>query len=174
MSDRIVAYKIAAARDGYRRAGRGWSVEAQTVSAEDLSEEQLSALRADKNIIIAEITLRGEEKPAVGSLGEDRSKWLLLAEAVGLGEDATEDEIREAAALVGQWAGLLAGSGPDDLLVGAIALLPPPAEEGQDDPNWTQAGLPETRSLSRLMGTTVTAAQRDAAWARLRVQAGAD
>lgn len=39
--------KISSKVDGFRRAGRPWTVEEQTVSAGDFSEEQIKALQAE-------------------------------------------------------------------------------------------------------------------------------
>lgn len=45
--------KIAATRDGFRRAGRAWTKEPQTVDASEFTEEQIEQLKADPNIFVA-------------------------------------------------------------------------------------------------------------------------
>ena len=44
--------KVAATRDGWRRAGRAWTKEPQTVDASDFTSEQIEQLKADPNIIV--------------------------------------------------------------------------------------------------------------------------
>lgn len=56
--------KIKATADGYRRAGFGFSTTAETVlPLNKLSQEQIEALKADKNLLVVE----AEEKPAKGA-----------------------------------------------------------------------------------------------------------
>lgn len=45
--------KIAATRDGFRRAGRAWNRKPETVDASEFTKEQLEQLEADENIIVA-------------------------------------------------------------------------------------------------------------------------
>jgi hypothetical protein len=45
---------VRAARDGYRRAGRAWTVVEQTVPASEFTEEQRAALFADPCLVVKE------------------------------------------------------------------------------------------------------------------------
>ncbi len=47
---------ITARRDGFRRAGRAWSVAPTRVDVDDFSAEELAALRAEPMLTVAEVT----------------------------------------------------------------------------------------------------------------------
>lgn len=58
------AYAVLAKRDGYRRAGHGFSSTTKTeLLKEDLTKEQIAALLDDKNLLVSEVTV---EVPAGG------------------------------------------------------------------------------------------------------------
>lgn len=46
--------RVAARRDGFRRAGRAWSAAETVVDAADLKSEQVAALKADPMLIVTE------------------------------------------------------------------------------------------------------------------------
>lgn len=54
--------RITARRDGFRRAGRAWTVAPQDVPADTLSDDQLAALRAEPMLTVIEIP--AEKTPA--------------------------------------------------------------------------------------------------------------
>ncbi|SMF83029.1 hypothetical protein SAMN06265365_14839 [Tistlia consotensis] len=51
MSKLKVISKVA----GFRRAGRAWSTEGETVDTSDFTEEQLEALKAEPKLIVFEV-----------------------------------------------------------------------------------------------------------------------
>lgn len=70
------ALVVLAKRDGYRRAGHGFSsTDKKHLVKEDLSKEQIAALLADKNLLVTEATVEvpdGEE--AKGKTDKNASK----------------------------------------------------------------------------------------------------
>lgn len=55
---------IVSRRDGFRRAGRPWSVQPTTVDASEFTAEQLDALRADPMLVVSESGPPAIEDPA--------------------------------------------------------------------------------------------------------------
>lgn len=63
---KIEAYRIrSTAPTGHRRAGRRWSREPAVVAAQDLGEDQLAALEADRRIVLEATEIEAPE-PAAG------------------------------------------------------------------------------------------------------------
>lgn len=57
----LVSFSVAANADGYRRAGRAWSTVPETVSIDELDEEQVRMLGQDPNIKIKPLDVDGNE-----------------------------------------------------------------------------------------------------------------
>lgn len=151
---------ISATRDGWRRAGRAWTVEPQTVDEADFSAEQLEMLRGDPAVAVVTV-FDGEE------MSEDPlRRFLPLLEAAGLTPESTDGDILAAA---GMQALAPPEDPPDDgvanrteRLLTAIATM---AEGDRDEADWTKDGRPEVRALARNAGVDdLTAAERDAVW----------
>lgn len=54
---KVKGLRITAKREGFRRAGRAWSMTPTDVTLADLSDEEISALKAETMLTVEEITL---------------------------------------------------------------------------------------------------------------------
>lgn len=57
----IKALAITAVREGFRRAGRSWSVAPTVVALAELTAEQIKALREEPALVVSETEIEGEE-----------------------------------------------------------------------------------------------------------------
>ncbi|MDA8254179.1 MAG: HI1506-related protein [Betaproteobacteria bacterium] len=55
--DPVIGLRIAAAREGFRRAGRAWSKTPIDVPLADLSDDQVAMLRAESMLTVEEVVL---------------------------------------------------------------------------------------------------------------------
>lgn len=55
--DPVIGLRITAKREGFRRAGRGWSKQPTDVPLADLSGEEITMLKAESMLTVEEITL---------------------------------------------------------------------------------------------------------------------
>lgn len=55
--EKIPALRVAAKTEGFRRAGRAWSLAPTDVVASQFTPEQLAALRAEPMLVVADIEL---------------------------------------------------------------------------------------------------------------------
>jgi hypothetical protein len=62
---KIKALRVQSSIEGFRRAGRAWSREAETVPLAEFSEEQIAQLRAEKMLVVTDT-----ETEVEGSAGE--------------------------------------------------------------------------------------------------------
>lgn len=54
--DAATALSVTARRDGFRRAGRAWSVQPTTVPLAELSDDQVAQLRAEPMLTVEDVT----------------------------------------------------------------------------------------------------------------------
>lgn len=62
-------FSVRALREGFRRAGRAWSKQAEIVNAADFSAEQWAQLQAEPLIVVAAVSL-AEAKAAAAAVAE--------------------------------------------------------------------------------------------------------
>lgn len=55
--DPVIGLRISAKRDGFRRAGRAWSVQPTEIPLAGLSDADVAALKAEAMLTVEEITL---------------------------------------------------------------------------------------------------------------------
>lgn len=67
------ALKVKATKNGYRRAGFGFSSDQETVLFVDqLKEEQIEALKGDANLIVVEADVQAEKATKTNKDGADK------------------------------------------------------------------------------------------------------
>ena len=155
---------VVAKRDGFRRGGRAWSTTPETLCLDELTEEQLEALRADPGLILVEHNTQtpgeeGDDKPpqedpAAGS-GEAAGP-LATAEGVDPSTRPERDGGEPPAAAA-------TPATSHDVIVKAIGRL-----DRHDKASWGRDGKPKVAAIEKIAGIDVTAAERDSAWAAVQ------
>ena len=138
-------YAISATRDGFRRAGRTWSREAEVVPAGELGEAALEALRADPNITVTPCAADGPVPAAGGASAAPRPSDAEVARAMSV------EELRAA------------------LIHVAMRGLEPANAD-----HFTAAGLPVAAALQQATGLrSISAAERDEIWPDVQAERAA-
>ena len=147
--------------EGFRRAGRAWSVTPTTVAVESLSTDQLQAIEREPALIVAwgdgyhtHQRERDVEPCPEGGEAESDSTGGEVDPDSGSGPlpgDSPSDDDP--------------GSAPPSTALEAIALL------DLDDPaQRTRDGAPRVDAIEAILGRGITMAERDAAWAQFQAR----
>ena len=166
---------ITARRASRWRCGFEFTDRPRTFGAGHLTEEQLSELRSDSQLVVA-LGEGGAAEPAGGTAGPATTPTVQAALDTALSalRRATPDEVREFFRRMADDPEIAAKVDSEIDRQSRLIAAIPHLEEG-NEAHWTKAGKPECRALEKATGfTDVSAAERDAAWEEYLKVAGKD